>query len=489
MVATPIVLALDQGTSSTKALAFAVDGTLLRKAVVPVSIDTAQVGWMEQDPREILQSVFEAVSKVVLAHETVAAVGLSNQRESALLWETQSAKPLGPMLGWQDRRTSERAQDLTAHGVAGTVHEISGLPLDPMFSALKIEWLLNKFDPDRKLARNGQITVGTLDSWLVAALTGDRRIEVGNASRSQLFSITEATWSKELLEVFNVPDKALPIIVSSDDHTSVIRETGTVLDGARICSVLGDSHSALFAHGARVAGEVKTTLGTGSSVMGLVEQPVPMNSGLAYSVAWGVNGQIARAAEGNILSIGSTLLWAADLLGVSVADLDELAQSVPNSQGVALVPAFEGLGAPWWDSSAKAVLSGFGPGAGREALARAAFESIPLQIKDVLDRVAALGAGINQILVDGGPTTNRWLMQLQADITGRKIVRSDLAELSGTGVAHLAGISASIWDESLLDAVGRPRTIFEVGPQGSNAHEVHEKWQDALARARFRNAA
>lgn len=478
-----VVVAIDQGTSSTKVITYDQDARVRRKHQIPVHLQTPAPGWVEQDPNEILAAVLSAANAAVSDGEEVLAVGLSNQRESALAWETATGRPLGPMLGWQDRRTAPEAERLLKEGVGPRVREVSGLPLDPMFSALKMGWLLDQVDPDRARAKRGEITLGTLDSWLMARLCGERRIEIGNASRTQLLDVEGERWHPDLLELFDIPERALPGVVASDEPSVPIYGTDTVLDGARVGAVMGDSHAALFAHGARRPGVVKVTYGTGSSVMGLVDRALEADTGLAHTIAWKVGGQTSRAAEGNILSVGATLVWMSQLLEVSIEELAVLARTAPESD-VVLVPAFDGLGAPWWDDRATAVLVGFGLGTGRASLARAAFDSIPMQVEDVLSRVDDSGVRVEEVLVDGGPTANEWLMQLQADVAGRVVVRSELAELSGTGVAHVAGISAGLWTDADLDQRGRPRTRYTPQLTAESRAAARARWHQGVLKAR-----
>ncbi|MDO8107177.1 FGGY family carbohydrate kinase [Isoptericola sp. b441] len=487
-----VVVAVDQGTSSTKTVAMDGSGQLVARATTPVGQANPRPGWLEQDPEEILASVLASVAEVVAEVGTdVVTVGLSNQRESALVWETASGRPLGPMLGWQDRRTVPRAQELARAGASDAIRRISGLPLDPMFSALKIEWLLDQVDPDRSLAARGAITVGTLDAWLLSRLTGERRIEAGNASRTQLLDVATASWSEELAALFRIPMAALPPIVDSDAVSRPVAESWGDLAGLSFSGVLGDSHAALFAHGVREPGLVKVTYGTGSSVMGLSAGSVAEATGMVETLGWQRAGVPARAFEGNILSVGSTLLWVADMLGCTTEELDRLARSVPDNGGVYLVPAFSGLGAPWWDEAASSVMVGFGPGNGRAHVARGAFESIPLQIEDVLERAdQASGVRVATVLTDGGPTRNDWLMQMQADLSNRQVQRSDVAELSVSGAAHLAGLSVGWWSEADVAAMPRQRTQFEPAPDaGRSRAAIRGGWADALRRARVSRSA
>ncbi|WP_432545822.1 FGGY-family carbohydrate kinase [Kineococcus sp. SYSU DK004] len=478
-----VVVALDQGTSSTKAVAVDETGAIIASHVVPVAQHVPQPGWVEQDPEELLVSLVTAAERLVVdLPGPVVSVGLSNQRESALVWETRTGKPLGPVLGWQDRRTRDHARYLET--LAGPrIRELSGLPVDPMFSALKFARLLDEVDPDRSQARNGDITVGTLDAWLVQRLTGERRIELGNASRTQLLNVRTGGWDDELMDIFGIPPASLPDPVPSDLPTAPVEHHGA-LDGLRIGAVLGDSHAALFAHGVRGEGRVKATYGTGSSVMGLSSGPVSPDTGLVETIAWQHRGEIVRAFEGNILSTGATLQWLAGVLGCSTAELAELAASTPDSGEVVLVPAFAGLGAPWWDETARSVITGFGLGTRRQHLARAAFESIALQVEDVLERADAVSSErVHTVLADGGPTRNDWLVQLQADLSDRQVLRADATALSVTGAAHLAGLASGLWDELAVQQLPRQRTTFSPSAVPGTPH-VHRQWRAAVRRAR-----
>ncbi|WP_158437848.1 FGGY family carbohydrate kinase [Naasia lichenicola] len=474
----PVVVAVDQGTSSTKTLVLDVHGSIVGSLSVPLGQQHPAAGWVEQDANEILDGVRAGLGHArELFGERIAAIGISNQRESALAWDPATGRPVGPMLGWQDRRTADRARALADH--SARVRRITGLPLDPMFSALKFGWLLDEVDPDRSRSGAGEILLGTVDSWIVWSLTGEHRIEVGNASRTQLLDIETGGWSAELLDLFGIPAASLPRVAMSDEPTAAI-------DGldVPITAVLGDSHAALYGHGARDAGAVKVTYGTGSSIMGLESPDARATaSGLVRTIAWGTDGEIRRAFEGNILSTGATLVWLSELLDMTPGDLVELAAGSPDA-AIDLVPAFAGLGAPWWDESAVAVLSGFDLGTPRAALARAAVESIPLQIEDVLTSADGSGSRVDTILADGGPTSNDWLVQLQADLSQRTVVRSDVAELSALGAAHLAGVRAGVWTAEAVAALPRASTTFVPQLDADAARDRRARWLAAVGRAR-----
>lgn len=428
-----MILAVDQGTSSTKATLFDAAGAPVATASVPVGQAHPRPGWVEQDAREILDGVRRVIAEVAAEHE-VEAVAFSTQRESALVWDRATGEPAGPMLGWQDRRTAPRLAELAER--AARIREVSGLPLDPMFSALKLQWLLDRVDPDRTRSRRGQLAVGTVDAWLVTSLTGDHRIEAGNASRTQLLDLATGDWSAELCELFDIPVEVLPRVAASDEPTTEVAG----LPGRRVHAVLGDSHAALYGHGVRGPGALKSTYGTGSSVMGLADDAASVPDGLVGTIAWRLGDRAAVGFEGNILASGATVAWLSRLLGLGVEKLAALARSAPEDHGVVLVPAMAGLGAPHWDPTARAVLVGFDLGTDPGILARAAMEAIAHQIADVVDAAEAAGP-VELLLADGAPAADDFLMQLQADIGGRTVRRPRYAGLSARGAAQLAADS------------------------------------------------
>jgi glycerol kinase len=437
----PVVLSIDQGTSSTKAVAVAEDGSFLAKQTIPVAQRHDRPGWVEQDATEIFTSVATALTRLARDLATPAmSLGLSTQRESAVLWERRTGEPLGPMLGWQDRRTTAAARAHLDAGAADRVRAITGLPIDPMFSALKFGWLLDTADPDRRRARAGELAVGTVDSYLTSRLTGRHQIEAGNASRTLLMDLDDATWSAEMLDLFGIPETVLPEIVPSNARTPVLAEFG--LGGIGIDAVLGDSHAALYGHGARAPGDVKVTYGTGSSIMGLLPAGATVGEELARTVAWKLDDHLELAFEGNILSSGATLVWLSEVLQTAPGQLIEMAAAVHPLHGVNLVPAFAGLAAPWWSETAEASLSGFTLGTPRDVIARAATDSIALQVEDVLAAAERAGVRVDTVLLDGGPSANDWLVQLQSDLSQRIVRRSSVPELSALGAAQLAATTA-----------------------------------------------
>lgn len=485
----PVIIAVDQGTSSTKAIMVAADGRIRNRATVTVSRHDPAPGAVEQDAAEIRDSVVSALTSVLEGQEVeVRGVGISNQRESALIWDRHSGEPLGPVLGWQDRRTSGRVAELAVDGWDQSVLHKTGLTLDPMFSALKLEWLLDQVDPAREAAERGDIAFGTIDSWLVFTLTGEHRIEMGNASRTQLFNLERLDWDDEILAALRIPRAIMPRVAASDEPTAPIVTVPSLGAGVRIHGVVGDSHAALYAHGVREAGKVKATYGSGSSIMGLegAQPRVAGGHGLVRTIAW-ATPEPAFAFEGTIVSTGATVLWLANLLGIETEQLSSFAQGVEDTQGVDLVPAFGGLSAPWWDEDASAIISGLGLGTQAAHLARAAFESVAHQTEDLFVAVEReIGSPIAAVLADGGPTKNSWLMQMQADFGQRRVLQSEVAELSATGAAHLAGIACGMWDAESCAALPRERTLFEPILTAEHAADRRDAWSAAVARARFR---
>jgi glycerol kinase len=482
-----LVVAVDQGTSSTKIIVVDSAGARVNSVAISLSQAHPHSGWVEQDAIEIAHSVRSGIARAIGGVEDrIAGIGISSQRESAVIWNKLTGEPLGPVLGWQDRRTIGAAENLIREGKAPLVRERTGLPLDPMFSALKFAWLLDQVDPDRSRTAAGEIALGTIDSWLLFVLTGEHRIESGNASRTQLLNLDHVDWDADLLDLFRVPRRALPTVVSSVLPSEPVTGVEGLPSDVRVHAVLGDSHAALFGHGVREPGEVKVTFGTGSSIMGLLDDGSPVDAGLVRTIAWQTHDAPAYAFEGNILSTGATVMWLSQFLGCDPNDIDRLAQSVDDSNGIDLVPAFSGLGAPWWDPHAEAAITGLGLGTTQAHVARAAFDAIVLQVTDVLDAASrAATTPITAVMVDGGSSRNDWLMQQQADLSGRRIVRSAIAELSAMGVAHLAGLGCGLWTAQSLAAVRTAGTRFQPVRSSAEVEIRRAQWLRAVDRSRF----
>ncbi len=488
-MAAPLVVGIDQGTSSTKCLLVDLAGTVVTQGQAALSETHPQPGWVEQDAEAIWASVQAAVRDCVSPDRAadVVAVGLSTQRESVVVWDRATGEPLSPVLSWQDRRTVSLATSIGTPAALDCVRAISGLPLDPMFSALKARWLLDSIDPDRSGARAGALCVGTIDSWIMSRFGGAPLIEAGNASRTQLLDVDRATWSDDLLDLFDIPVAALPDVVPSDGPFPAIRGLAPLPDGVPLRAVMADSHAALFGHGAKRPGEVKATQGTGSSVMGLVAPGEPLDPGVCKTIAWSVDG-VVHAAEGNIRAAGATLRWVAGILNTSVDELMGLAEGT-DSQGVSLVPGFNGLGAPWWDDQAVGLLTNVTLGTSRASIARAALDSIAHQIADVVDAIDRGPTPVSRLFVDGGPTRNDQLMQTEADLIGRPILRGATAELSALGVIHLAGLKSGVWTEADLADRQTRRDVFEPRMTDEARRAAREHWRHAVDRSRLRDHA
>lgn len=483
----PLVLAIDQGTSATKALLVDGSGAVVATATAPLGTAHPRPGWVEQDPDEIWRGVRTATAACVDADAAgrVVAVGLSTQRESLVLWDRTTGRPLGPLISWQDRRTAAPCARLLADGVGPLVTAVSGLPLDPMFSALKAQWLLDRYDPDRRRSLAGELCLGTVDSWLLSRFAGsDRHVaEIGNASRTQLLDVAAGRWDARLLDVFGVPVEVLGVLTASTGPFPAATNLAPLPDGVPVLGVLGDSHAALFAHAGWRPGVVKATYGTGSSVMAVLGGPAPTRPGLCRTVGWQLTGQPPTLAlEGNIRSSGRTLTWLADLFATTAEAL--LAEAAASADGVHLVPAFGGLGAPWWDADAVATVSGLTLGTGRPALARAAIESVAFQVEDVVVAVEAVTGPIDTLLADGGLTRSAMVMQAQADLSGRQVRRADEHDLSALGAAQLAGLGAGLWTHADLDARARAGTVFTPNTSPEDRTARRAGWHAALARAR-----
>ena len=478
----PYVLALDEGTTNAKALAVAADGTVLAAGSAPVPVSYPQPGWVEQDAEDIWRAQSAAIAAcldgVGGAPEGIA---ISNQRESVVCWDARSGRALGPVLGWQDSRTAEFCDWLRSPEREFSVAATTGLSLDPMFSAPKMRYLLDRVGaamPDD--ARHARI--GTIDAWLVARLSGQDSyvIEAGNASRTLLMDLATLQWSEEMCALFGVPAARLPRIVASNADFGATAGLDVLPDGVPIVGVLGDSHAALFGHGCRTTSEGKATYGTGSSVMVPSGADRSVRPGVSTTLAW-LTDRPMYGHEGNIVASGTAMDWTARLLGVAPGRaLDELAAAVPDSAGISLVPAFTGLGAPWWDRRAVGLVAGLTAATERGHLARAALESVAHQIADVVE---ALGAGDLTVLhADGGATASRLLMQTQADLLGRDVVVSANAEVSALGAA-LMGFTRLGWDLPAPEGgVGRRYRPALDEPARAAARS---RWGQALARSRL----
>ena len=476
----PLIVAIDQGTSSTKVIVVDSDGAVVARGSAPLALLTPRPGWVEHRAVDIIASAHAAVAEAVrgLDSSRVVAVGISNQRESLVLWDRTTGEAVSPVVSWQDRRTVDLCEELLAAGHGLRVREVSGLPLDPMFSAAKAAWLIGEYDA----RRSGRYALGTVDSWLAWSLTGEHIADAGNASRTSLLDVDAGHWSQEMLDLFGVPGASMPRIVDSVGPLGQVRGLPGIADGTPLTSILGDSHAALFAHAGWRAGVVKATYGTGSSVMGLASGDTTTSTGLCRTIAWKLPGEAPAVAwEANILSTGATLAWLAALVGQAPGALASIAES--DSGGVVLVPAFNGLAAPWWTPDAQAVLVGMSLATTRGHLARAALDSTILQVADVVDAFAEAGVSVAELVADGGASDNLDLMARQAGLLGQPVRVSAEPGLSALGAAHAAGLGAGLWSLRDLDAMPRPYDRVAPGLDAAQAGALRQLWRDALNRS------
>ena len=481
----PLILAIDQGTSATKTVLVNRAGDVVARGTAAVGMHHPHRGWVEQSPTEIWHSLHTSARDCLKGADPrqVIGLGLSTQRESVLLWDRRTGQARSPLISWQDQRTAAICGQYAA--AAAAIRRGSGLPLDPMFSATKARWLLDHFDPDRTRASRGDLCLGTVDAWLMYRLTGEHQIEVGNAARTQLMDIETCQWSAELLNLFGVPAPSLPRITGSAGPFAPRRGSEGLLPASvPVLSVMGDSHAALFGHAGWRDGLVKASYGTGSSVMATSSRRAGQSSGLCDTIAWQIGAEPVRAVEGNIRASGATLAWLAELTSAAPAVLASLAANA-TADGVHLVPGFNGLGAPWWDSATTGLLTGLTLGTRLENVARAALESIAFQVNDLLIAIRGIAGEVGVLCVDGGAAANSSLMQLQADLSGTSVLRPKSADLSALGAAHLAGLAAGLWSPEDLDALPRPREEFRPATSAGWRAEELAGWRAAVQRTRY----
>ena len=485
------ILALDQGTTSSRAIVFAHDGTIRAVAQREFRQIFPCAGWVEHDANEIwatqLETAREALRKAELTAGDIVAIGITNQRETTVLWDRKTGAPIHHAIVWQDRRTAEFCDQLKAAGHEELVQQRAGLVIDAYFSGSKVRWLLDHVPGARARAERGELAFGTIDSWLVWKLTEGRQhlIDVSNASRTMLYNL-RGGWDDDLLRLLEVPRSLLPEVRSSSE---LYGET-TLLGGPiRIAGIAGDQQAALFGQNCFARGLAKNTYGTGCfMLMNIGAEPQISRHKLLTTVAWKLGGETDYALEGSVFIGGAAVQWLRDGLGIikTAAEVEPLAASVPNSGGVYLVPAFAGLGAPHWDQYARGVIAGITRGTTAAHIARAALEGIAFQVADVLEVMRAdSGIPMNGLRVDGGACANDMLMQFQADILQVPVVRPKVIETTALGAAYLAGLAVGFWQDRAEVAQGwQVQRTFEPMLSADEAAYRRRRWQQALARAR-----
>jgi glycerol kinase len=488
------VLALDQGTSSSRSLLFDVSGRVVAQAQREFSQQFPRPGWVEHDALEIWNSQRTTIADVLrqanVSPRDIAAIGITNQRETTVLWDRASGEPIAPAIVWQDRRTASACEELRVAGHEAEISSRTGLLLDPYFSGTKLAWLLDQLPGARARAERGELAFGTVDSWLLFKLTAHRRhvTDATNASRTLLFNLKLGTWDDRLLELLRIPRACLPEIV--DSCLAQADAIEVEIDGANlpVTGIAGDQQAALFGQACFVPGMAKNTYGTGCfALMNIGEEIRASRHRLLTTVAWR-RGSSCYALEGGVFVAGATVQWLRDGLGIidRSADIEALAASVPDSGDVYLVPAFTGLGAPHWDAAARGTIVGLTRGTNRAHLARAALESIAFQCADLIDAMREdAGHPLSELRVDGGGARNDLLMQFQADLLGVPVLRPANTETTAFGAAALAGLGVHLWEsEEHVAATWRLEKRFEPRMNRSTVNSRRARWTQALAHSR-----
>ena len=493
---TGYILAIDQGTTGTKVLIFDHEGNTEAHAYSEFTQHYPQPGWVEHDAEEIwavsIRLVAEALSKAGAQASEIKAIGITNQRETSLLWDRASGEPLARAIVWQDRRTAGICDELRGRGLAETFRRKTGLVVDPYFSGTKVKWFLDNTQGLRPRARRGEIAFGTIDSWLVWKLTGGRThiTDYSNASRTLLYNIYDLAWDKELLEILDIPKEILPEVKPSAyvyGHTDPAIFFG---EEVAVAGIAGDQQAALFGQACYGEGLAKNTYGTGSFVLlNTGHEAVPSREGLLTTIAWGIQDErVEYALEGAIFITGAGVQWLRDGLGIikDAAETEALAESLKSNDGVYFVPALVGLGAPHWDAYARGAILGLTRGTTRAHLARAALESMCYQTRDVVGAMERdSGIGLKEIRADGGAVSNRFLMQFQADILGVPVEVPEIAETTSLGAAYLAGLAVKFWESrEELDAKWKMARRYEPRLNAKEREELYARWLRAVERAR-----
>ena len=481
------ILAIDEGTTNSKAVLVSGNGAILARGSCPIDTRHPLSGWVEQDAEQIWSSTIAAIAGCRSDHPDIEirAIGIANQRESVLAWSRKTGEPLGPVITWQCRRTAPACDELREAGFEDEVIAATGLPIDPLFPSTKINWLLNNHCQGEA---TGNICIGTVDSWLIWKLTGGaaHATDASNAARTGLYNIGSGWWDPRLCDLFGVDPAFLPSVC---DSSGIFGKTGGVAclpDGIPIAAAIGDSHGALFGHGTFGPGDGKVTLGTGSSIMTTIRDFIHPPRGITTTIAWMIGGRPTFAFEGNILVSASILPWTAELLGLeSVESLIELARSVDNAAGINLVPAHVGLGSPHWNADARGLIDGLTFGSGPAHIAHAAILSMALQVCDVLDIIKAnTPTGLGVLSVDGGPSRNAFVTGTLANYLDHPVTTRDSTEASAIGAACLAGLEVGFWQD--LDAIAgleRGGRKLEPNLDEKSRNAVRSSWHRAIDRS------
>lgn len=491
------VIALDQGTTSSRAIIFDAAGSPVTIAQYPFPQIYPEPGWVEHDPMVILETqlraLAEAFEKSGLSPTDIAGIGITNQRETTIVWDKNTGKPVYNAIVWQCRRTAPICDQLKESGIGEYIREKTGLLIDAYFSGTKIKWILDNIDGARERAESGELLFGNVDSWLIWNLTGGKAhvSDYSNCSRTMIFDIDELKWDETLCEKLGIPMSMLPEPVPSSmiyGHVAPGLTGLEMLAGIPVCGSAGDQAAALIGQGCINRGQAKNTYGTGCfTLLNTGDQSVRSNSGLVTSVAWSINGKTTYALEGSVFNAGSSIQWLRDEVGMlaTSSECEALATSVPDNGGVYLVSAFTGLGAPRWDMYARGAIVGLTRGSTKAHIVRAALEGIAYQVKDLLDAMEKdAGEELSVLRVDGGASVNNFMMQFQSDILRKPIDRPQMVETTAFGAAFLAGLATGVWsDISDITSIRKSDRIFEAQMDPEKAERLHRTWLRAVERA------
>lgn len=488
------ILALDQGTTSSRAIIFNKKGEIEHIAQKEFTQIFPKSGWVEHDAEEIWSSqlavLTESIAQLKPEQDNIKAIGITNQRETTIVWNKKTGKPIYNAIVWQDRRTADYCKSIAAKGLDKLIQDKTGLLIDAYFSASKINWILSHVEGAKELAKNGELAFGTVDSWLIYKLTnGQKHItDVSNASRTLLYNIHDLDWDQELLDIFDIPKNMLPTVMSSSE---VYGETSIPLDGHTIpiAGIAGDQQAALFGQLCTNKGMVKNTYGTGCfMLMNIGNKPVISSNKLVTTIGWKIGNDVQYALEGSIFIAGAVVQWLRDELGIikNSEDIEKLALKVDDTDGIYFVPAFSGLGAPHWNPEARGTLLGLSRGSTDAHIARAALESIAYQTYDILKAMESdSNSTIKELRVDGGATNNKFLMQFQADILQTNVLKPDVTETTALGAAYLAGLAVGFWkDIEELKTLQSKSKKFQFSSDSTYETQLNE-WKRATETVKF----
>ena len=488
------ILAIDEGTTGTTSLLINSDGQVVSKAYREVHALYPQPGWVEEDAQELFQKAIagalESIQNTGIEISLVKGIGITNQRETTVVWDRHTGKPAANAIVWQCRRTAAMCEELKQKGYETTVREKTGLVIDAYFSATKIRWILDNIPNGQKRAERGELLFGTVDTWLIWNLTGGKVhvTDYSNASRTMLFNIHTLQWDKELLAMLNIPEAVLPQVKPS---SYIYGETIPNIFGIKlpICGIAGDQQAALFGQTCYEVGNTKNTYGTGCFILlNTGSQPVTSKNGLLTTIAWNIDNKTTYALEGSVFVSGAAIQWLRDELNLipSAADSEAIAKTVPDNGGVYLVPAFVGLGAPYWDMYARGIIIGITRGTNKGHIVRATLEAIAYQVKDVVDVMSKeADIAVPHLRVDGGGTGNSLLMQFQADILGIPIQLTSIPDTTALGAGFLAGLAVGVWENTGEIAKRRYTSrTFEPKMPAEKREELYHDWKRAVERSR-----